>query len=118
MLGQSAGAYTDATHGMTLSAVSLPYYRHIMPYGLAKFCRFAVNVWGVDVNEKNEEQIAEEGLLCMESWMRELGLAMNLRELGATEEMLDGIADGTIIKEGGYKVLNRDEVLKILKDSL
>ena len=50
MLGQSAGAYTDATHGMTLSAVSLPYYRHIMPYGLAKFCRFAVNVWGVDDN--------------------------------------------------------------------
>ncbi len=29
MLGQSVGAYTDATHGMTLSAVSLPYYRYI-----------------------------------------------------------------------------------------
>ena len=53
MLGQSIGAYTDSTHGMTLSAVSLPYYRHIMPYGLAKFCRFAVNVWGVDANEKS-----------------------------------------------------------------
>ena len=37
---------------------------------------------------------------------------------GKTEDMLDGIADGTIIMEGGYKVLNRDEVLKILKDSL
>ncbi len=37
---------------------------------------------------------------------------------GKTEEMLDGIADGTIIMEGGYKVLNHDEVLKILKDSL
>ena len=36
MLGQSVGAYTNATHGMTLAAVSLPYYRHIMPYGLAK----------------------------------------------------------------------------------
>ena len=29
-----------------------------------------------------------------------------------------GNADGTIIMEGGYKALNRDEVLKILKDSL
>ena len=27
MIGQSIGAYTNATHGMTLSAVSLPYYR-------------------------------------------------------------------------------------------
>lgn len=118
MLGQSVGAYTDATHGMTLSAVSLPYYRYIMSYGLAKFRRFAVNVWEVNTVGKSDEQIAEEGLFCMESWMRELGLVMNLRELGATEEMLDGIADGTLIMEGGYKVLTRDEVLDILKDSM
>lgn len=118
MLGQSAGAYTDATHGMTLSAVSLPYYRYIMPYGLDKFARFAVNVWDVDANGKSEEQVAEEGLSCMESWMKELGLVMNLRELGATEEMLEGIADGTAIMDGGYKVLNRDEVHEILKASL
>ena len=118
MLGQSAGAYTDATHGMTLSAVSLPYYRYIMPYGLPKFVRFAKEVWGVNGDGKTEEQIAEEGLAAMESWMRELGVAMHLGELGATEDMLDGIADGTIIMEGGYKVLDRDEVLKILKDSL
>ena len=40
MIGQSVGAYTDATHGMTLSAVSIPYYRHIMRNGLAKFKRY------------------------------------------------------------------------------
>ena len=50
--------------------------------------------------------------------MKELGLAMNLHELGVTEEMLDGITNGTIIMEGGYKVLNHDEVLNILKNSL
>jgi len=44
MIGQSVGAYTDATHGMTLSAISLPYYRSIMPYGLQKFKRYAINV--------------------------------------------------------------------------
>lgn len=77
-----------------------------------------MNVWAVDTIGKSDEQIAEEGLSCMESWMKELGLAMNLRELGATEEMLDGIADGTLIMEGGYKVLNHDEILNILKASL
>ena len=118
MLGQAVGAYTDATHGMTLSAVSLPYYRYIMPYGLSKFCRFAVNVWEVNPAGKADEQVAREGLSCMEVWMKELGLTMNLHELGATEEMLQGIANGTIIMEGGYKVLNHDEVLEILKNSL
>jgi len=118
MLGQSVGAYTDATHGMTLSAVSLPYYRYIMPYGLAKFRRFAVNVWNVDEAGKSDEQIAAEGLACMERWMKELGLAMNLRDLGVTEDMLDGITEGTFIMEGGYKVLSHDEVLEILKASM
>lgn len=34
MIGQSIGAYTDATHGMTLSAVPMAYYRYVCPYGL------------------------------------------------------------------------------------
>jgi len=118
MLGQAAGAYTDATHGMTLSAVSLPYYKHILPYGLAKFRRFAVEVWGVDSAAKSDEAIAAEGLAAMESWMRKIGVAMRLSELGATEEMIEGIADATFILDGGYKVLDRAEVVEILKESL
>ena len=34
MLGQAVGAVTDATHGMTLSAVSLAYYKYIMDVNL------------------------------------------------------------------------------------
>ena len=115
MLGQSVGAYTDATHGMTLSAVSMAYYRYICPYGLDKFCRFAVNVWDVDKRGKTKEQIAAEGLSCMEDWMKELGLVMKLKDLGVTEDMLEGIADGTFIMEGGYKLLTRDEIFDIFK---
>lgn len=118
MIGQSVGAYTNATHGMTLAAVSLPYYRHILPYGLQKFKRFAVNVWDVNPIGKTEEQVAQEGLNAMENWMRELGLVMNLSQLGATEDMLEGIANGTIIMPSGYKVLEHDEIIKILKESL
>ena len=118
MLGQAVGAYTDATHGMTLAAVSLPYYRHILPYGLEKFVRFAKNVWGVDPTGKSDEEVANEGLACMEAWMKELGLVMNITELGANEEMIEGIAKATLVMEGGYKVLTHEEIVKILKESL
>ncbi len=118
MIGQSIGAYTDATHGMTLAAVSLPYYRHICPYGLKKFCRFAVNVWNVDAAGKTEEEVAAEGLSRMESWMKEIGLIMNIAQLGVREEMLEGIADGTFIMQGGYHVLTHDEIVEILKESM
>ncbi len=118
MLGQAVGGYTNATHGMTLAAVSLPYYRYIMPYGLAKFKRFAMNVWEVETEGKTDQQIAEEGLSKMECWMKELGLVMNLSELEVSEDMIEGIADVTLFMNGGYKVLDRDEVIEIYKKCL
>ncbi|WP_329758508.1 iron-containing alcohol dehydrogenase [Allisonella histaminiformans] len=118
MLGQAAGAITNAAHGMTLAAVSLPYYRHILPYGLPKFRRFAVNVWNVQTEGKTDEEIAREGLSAMESWMKELGLVMNLTDLGATEEMIPDIVKATIILNGGYKTLTTEEVEEVLKESL
>ena len=118
MLGQSVGAYTDATHGMTLAAVSIPYYRFIMPYGIKKFARFATEVWGISADGKTDEQLADEGLTAMEGWMRELGLVMKISELGATEDMIEGIADGTLILDGGYKVLSRDEIISVLRASM
>lgn len=118
MLGQAVGAHTDATHGMTLAAVSMAYYRHILPYGLAKFRRFAVNVWDVDPAGKTDGQIAEAGLAAMESWMKELGLVMNLSGLGVKEDMIDGLVKSTLVMEGGYKVLGEDEIRAIFKESL
>ena len=118
MLGQAVGAYTDATHGMTLAAVSIPYYKFIMPYGLEKFKRFAVNVWNVNPGGKTDEETALEGLKAMENWMKELGLVMNITDLGASEDMIEGIADSTLILEGGYKTLNHEEIAKILKECL
>lgn len=118
MIGQSIGAYTDATHGMTLSAVSMAYYRYICPYGLQKFKRFAVNVWDVNPDGKTDEQAAAEGLDRMEAWMKEIGLVMSISELGVTEDMLDGIAKGTLSMDGGYKALEQDEIVSILKESM
>lgn len=118
MIGQSVGAYTDATHGMTLSAVSLPYYRHILPYGVHQFQKFAVNVWGVDPAGKSDQEVAQAGLAAMEAWMKELDLAMDLKTLGVTEDMLEGIAKGTFVMKGGYKVLSQEELMAVLKESL
>ena len=50
--------------------------------------------------------------------MNELGLVMNISELGVNEEILESIADVTFPMSGGYKELNRDEILRIFKESL
>lgn len=118
MLGQAVGAHTDATHGMTLAAVSMAYYRYIMKYGLKKFARYAAVVWGVNADGKSDEEVAADGLSEMEKWMTGLGLTMNLTELGVTPDMIDAIADSTVAKKGGYKALDKAEIKKILRESL
>ena len=118
MLGQAVGAHTDATHGMTLSAVALPYYRLVMPYGVEKFARFATNVWGVSAEGKTAEELAAAGLDAMEAWMREIGCVMSISELGVTEDMVEALADSTLVMQGGYHVLTRDEIIEVFRTSL
>lgn len=118
MIGQAIGAHTNATHGMTLAAVSLAYYRHILPFGTKKFARFAENVWGIHREGKTDEQMAQESLKALEAWMREIGVVMNIKELDVTEDMFEKIADSTFLFNGGYKTLTHEEVVEILKESL
>lgn len=118
MIGQAVGAFTNATHGMTLSAVSLAYYKEIMSFGLIKFKKFATNVWNVSPQGKTDFELAIEGLNKMEEWMKKLGLVMNISELGVTTDMIDSITKSVFVLEGGYKTLTTNEIKEILIKSL
>ena len=85
---------------------------------MKKFCRLAENVWGVSSDGKTEKDIAVEGLLRMEEWMRDLGLAMNITACGADASQLEGMADACPINESGYVVLTREDVIEVLRQSL
>ena len=87
--------------------------------GAAKFklARYAVNVWGVDPEDKSQTQIANEGLDIMEAWMKKIGLVMNITELGAKREMLDGMVKSTLIMNGGYKVMDEKDIRAVLQAS-
>ncbi|MBR1543826.1 MAG: iron-containing alcohol dehydrogenase [Muribaculaceae bacterium] len=118
MIGQAIGAHTDATHGMTLAAVSIPYYRFVSQFGTHKFARFATNVWNIRPEGKTPEQLAHEGIHALESWMREIGVVMKSSELGVNEQNIPAIAQSTIILPSGYHTLTPDEVIQILHASL
>lgn len=118
MIGHAISAYTDATHGMTLAGVSVAYYRHIMKYGLKRFVRFAEVVWGISSVDKTDEQIANEGIDALAAWIKEIGASTEITSLGVTPEMLEGIADATIILPAGYKELTHTDIIEILRNSL
>lgn len=118
MIGHAIGANTNATHGMALAGVSIAYYKKIMPFGLKKFARFATAVWDVPEAGKSDESLAVAGLDALLGWMKEIGVATEISSLGVKPEMLDRIADATILLDGGYKKLSRADVIEILRESL
>ena len=109
------GAYTDCPHGLGLAVISMPYYRYIYKDGIDKFVRFAENVWNVNTDSKTKDEIALEGIDCLEKFAKELGIPLTLRELGATEDMLPKIAE-TSYEGGGYKYMTHADILNVLKE--
>ncbi|MBP5315957.1 MAG: iron-containing alcohol dehydrogenase [Muribaculaceae bacterium] len=118
MIGHSVGAWTHAPHGYCLAAVSLPYYRRAMKNGLPKFVKFARNVWNINDNSLNDEEVAEAGMKALKDWMIEIGLPLSISDLGATKEMIPDITRGTIVYKAGYLNLTPDDITDILSESL
>lgn len=117
MIAHTIGAYTHATHGMALSAISGAYYKFIQKFGQHRFARFAKVVWEIPVEGKSEEELANEGIEALKNWIQEIGTATNISVLGVTDDMINDIAAATVLG-GGYKKITVDDIVKILKNSL
>ena len=113
MIEHQIGAYTDCAHGAGLAVVSVPYYKYICKYAPEKFARFARNVWGV--SEADTDAAAALGIEKLKDFIKELGLPLTLRELGASEDMLPLIANSTV-PGGGYKKMTAEDILTVLKE--
>ncbi|MBQ4270054.1 MAG: iron-containing alcohol dehydrogenase [Clostridia bacterium] len=114
MIEHQLGAYTDCPHGLGLAVISVPYYKYIYRYGLDKFARFAKKVWKIDENGKTKEELALAGIDALAAFIKDMGIPSTLRELGATEEMLPLIAKSSV-KGGGYKQMDEQDILAVLK---
>lgn len=111
------GAYTNCNHGSGLAVLHPVYYRHIYKEGLAKFKKFAVNVWGVSTDGKTDEEIALAGIDALEDFIVEIGLPVTLQDLGVNENTdLKAIADSCNLAPGSYKKMTHEEILEIFKE--
>lgn len=111
------GAYTNCNHGEGLAVLHPVYYRHIYKEGLAKFQKFAVNVWGISPEGKTEEELARAGVEVLADFIKEIGLPTTLRELGVNESTdLKAIADSCNLATGSYKKMTCEEILKIFQE--
>ncbi len=110
-------AYTNCNQGEGLAVLHPVYCRHIYRNGSRKFRRFAVNVWGISDSGKTEEETAHEGVEALADFIKEVGLPVSLRDLGADENTdLKQIADSCILSGGSYKQMTHREIHEIFQE--
>ena len=111
------GAYTNCNHGAGLAVLHPVYYRHIYKDGLSKFQKFAVNVWGISLDGKTDEELARAGVEALADFIQEIGLPTTLRELGVNETIdLEAIANSCNLAPGSFKKMTHEEILEIFRE--
>lgn len=122
-LEHELGGMFDVAHGAGLAAVWGSWARYVYREGIERFCRFAVQVCGLEETD-NREQLALHGIQAMEEFFRSIGMPTNLRELGVepTEEQLVEMSHKCALGVGGtkgsVKLLRETDMLEILRMAL
>ena len=114
MTEHQLGAYTDCNHGAGLAVIHPALYRHIYKSNVARFARFARNVWGI-ASEKSKEETALAGIEALADFIKEIGLPTDFSAMGIADSTdFRAIADSTVLTAGCCKKLTHDEIYEIL----
>jgi len=112
-------AIYDVAHGAGLAVVFPAWMKYVYRHDLQRFVQYAARIWDVDAARQPAEDIAREGINRLEIFLKSIGLAVTLREMGVPsdrlEEMADKCTQSGLKTVGNFVKLNRTDVLDILK---
>jgi alcohol dehydrogenase YqhD (iron-dependent ADH family) len=113
-----SGIY-DVAHGAGLAAVFPAWMKHTLKRDVARFAQWAARVWNVDVDFRDPEATANEGIRRLEAFYRAIGLGTRLSELKVGSDRLDEMAskctDSGKRTVGNFVKLDREAVRDILE---
>lgn len=121
-LEHEMGGMFNVTHGAGLAAIWPSWARYVMPYCLPRFVRYARNVMGVTINGTDQE-VAEAGIQAMENFYHQIGMPVNLKELGIapSDEQIEEMASRCLAACGGHtgsaKRLTKEDMIQIYKNA-
>ncbi|EJL46851.1 MULTISPECIES: iron-containing alcohol dehydrogenase [Brevibacillus] len=116
----AVSAVYDIPHGGGLAIIFPKWMRYVYRENVARFVRFAVEVWNVDPAGKTDEEVALEGIAATEAFFARIGAPTRLADYQITDEYLEEMAEkatpfGPI---GQFKTLTKEDVREILRMAL
>ena len=88
-------ALYDVAHGAGLAVVFPAWMRYQMHKDVMRFAQFAVRVYRCDMDFEHPERTALAGLEAHEAFLKDIGMPITLKELGARTEDIPALAAKT-----------------------
>jgi len=111
-----SGIY-DVAHGAGLAVIFPAWMKHTLPRDPARFAQWAVRVWGAEMDYRNVEATAHEGIRRLETFFHSLGLGTHLADLKIGTNRLDEMAEkataGDTRTLGNFVKLDRAAVRRV-----
>lgn len=114
-IGHELSAFYGTTHGITLGIIFPAWMNYVYKTNINRFVQFATNVFNVNAEGKDKEEIALEGISAFKNFLKDIGVPTSLSEAnlpGDNFELMAGKATkgGTL---GRFKSLSKEDVVNI-----
>ena len=76
--------------------------RHVYRHDIPRFAQFAHRVWDVEMDFRNPERTALEGIDRLEAFSRSIGLPVRLSDMKISGERIPEMADKCTSKSRGF----------------
>lgn len=117
-LEHAVSAVFDIPHAEGLAIVMPNWMKYVMPSNVAKFKKFAINVFNVDSNGKTDVEIATEGIEKLQQFWQSIGAPITLAERNITKEDIPRIVKAIARGLGKIQVITKEDAAKIYEMSL
>lgn len=95
-------AFYDCAHGAGLAVIMPAWMEYVLPHDPMRFARFAVEVFGCEMDYAHPERTAREGIRRLVEFFRSLGMPTTFAEIGAKAEDIPAMVAHRGEKPGGF----------------
>ena len=95
-------AFYDCAHGAGLAVVMPAWMEYVCGHDVMRFARFAVNVFGCEMDFAHPERTAQAGIRRLRDFFRTLGMPATLEEVGGRAEDISAMVAHRCEKPNGF----------------
>ena len=101
-IAHELSAFYDCAHGASLAVVMPAWMEYVMDRDVMRFARFAVEVFGCEMDYAYPQRTAKAGIARLRDFFRTLGMPLTLQDVGGKAEDIPAMVAHRAEKPNGF----------------